>query len=43
MNESEKSIENVKGKEIILLLGETGVGKSTLTHFLAGSELKHGK
>ena len=40
--ESEKSIEKVKGKEITLLIGETGVGKSTFVHVLAGSKLRHG-
>ena len=30
----------IKGKDIILLLGSTGVGKSTLMHFLAGSRMR---
>jgi flagellar biosynthesis GTPase FlhF len=31
--------ESVKNQNIILLLGETGTGKSTTVHFLAGSEM----
>jgi flagellar biosynthesis GTPase FlhF len=29
----------IQGEDIILLLGNTGVGKSTTTHFLAGSRM----
>ena len=32
-----------QGKDIILLLGGTGSGKSTTIHFLGGSKLKHTK
>jgi ABC-type multidrug transport system ATPase subunit len=35
--------ERIKGKEIILFLGETGAGKSTTIHFLAGSKMGIGK
>ncbi|CAF3535937.1 unnamed protein product [Rotaria sp. Silwood1] len=31
----------IKDKNIILFLGETGSGKSTTIHFLAGSQMKH--
>jgi GTP-binding protein EngB required for normal cell division len=30
----------IAGKDIILILGETGAGKSTTIHFLAGSEME---
>lgn len=30
----------IKDKDIILLIGSTGVGKSTLMHFLAGSKMR---
>ncbi|CAF4344718.1 unnamed protein product, partial [Rotaria sp. Silwood2] len=33
----------IKEKDIILFLGETGSGKSTTIHFLAGSQMKHEK
>ena len=29
----------IKGKDVILFLGETGVGKSTTIHFLSGSQM----
>jgi ABC-type Fe3+/spermidine/putrescine transport system ATPase subunit len=29
---------HIKGKKVIFLLGPTGVGKTTLVHFLAGSK-----
>ena len=29
----------IEGQDIMLLLGPSGVGKSTLTHFLAGSKM----
>ena len=29
----------VEGKNIILLLGKTGAGKSTFVHFLGGSKI----
>lgn len=31
--------QTIKGRDIILILGCTGVGKSTLIHFLAGSKM----
>ena len=31
--------QSIKGRDIILILGCTGVGKSTLIHFLAGSKI----
>ena len=30
----------IKDKDVIILLGSTGVGKSTLMHFLAGSKMR---
>ena len=38
-NKTMEASENVKGKDICLLLGKTGAGKSTTIHFLAGSEM----
>jgi flagellar biosynthesis GTPase FlhF len=32
--------DSVKNQNIILLLGDTGTGKSTTIHFLAGSEMR---
>ena len=36
----EKASETIKDKEIILLLGHLGSGKSTTVHFLAGSRME---
>ena len=38
----EKAEENAKlvtGKDVVLLLGTTGSGKSTFIHFMGGSEM----
>jgi predicted GTPase len=35
-----KSGEIIKEKEIIMLLGTTGSGKSTTVHYLAGSKMR---
>jgi len=35
----DESAEKIKGKDIVLLLGSTGSGKSTTTHYLCGSLL----
>ena len=37
---SSNAAQSIKGKDIILLVGSTGVGKSTLMHFLAGSKMR---
>ena len=39
----EKASETIKDKEIILLLGHLGSGKSTTVHFLAGSKMEKTK
>jgi ABC-type sugar transport system ATPase subunit len=39
IEEADKARVQVKDKEIILFLGNTGAGKSTTIHFLAGSEM----
>lgn len=36
----ESAVNLVAGKDIVLILGETGAGKSTTIHFLAGSEME---
>ncbi len=36
----DESAEKIKGKDIVLLLGSTGSGKSTTTHYLCGSLLE---
>ena len=38
-----EALEMVKNKNIYLLFGQTGVGKSTTLHFLAGSTMKEQK
>ncbi len=40
MDKTESAAAYIKDKEIVLLLGITGVGKSTTIHFLAGSKLE---
>ncbi|CAG9315973.1 unnamed protein product [Blepharisma stoltei] len=40
INKSVRCSENLEKKDIILLIGFTGTGKSTTTHFLCGSEMK---
>jgi predicted GTPase len=37
---AERASNVVKGKDIILLLGSTGCGKSTTIHYLCGSKLR---
>ncbi|ETO02428.1 hypothetical protein RFI_35008, partial [Reticulomyxa filosa] len=37
---ADEAAKAIKDKDVILFLGGTGTGKSTLIHFLAGSELK---
>jgi ABC-type multidrug transport system ATPase subunit len=36
----DKSAELITGKDIILLLGSTGSGKSTTIHYLCGSKME---
>ena len=43
INEGSKKIGDKKEKKGILILGETGVGKSTLTYLFAGKTLKVAK
>ena len=38
--EYDKQVARVEGEDIYLLLGGTGVGKSTTMHFLCGSTMK---
>lgn len=40
MHEYEKECDQVRGQDIILLIGPTGCGKSTSCHYLAGSKMK---
>jgi ABC-type sugar transport system ATPase subunit len=37
---NEESAEKLIEKDIILLLGSTGCGKSTTVHYLCGSQMK---
>jgi hypothetical protein len=37
---NDSASEQIEGKEIALLLGGTGAGKSTTTHYLAGSKME---
>lgn len=39
VNESKNGTNYVKDKDIILLLGKTGAGKSTFIHFVCGSKM----
>lgn len=39
VRQSSSAAEFIKGKDIIILLGSTGAGKSTMMHFLAGSRM----
>ena len=41
--EYDKQVARVEGQDIFLLLGGTGVGKSTTMHFLCGSTMKMSK
>lgn len=40
INLSDQAIGSIAGKDIILLFGDTGSGKSTTIHFLAGSKME---
>ncbi|CAF0947135.1 unnamed protein product [Adineta steineri] len=40
VSKSKKAAELIRDKDIVLLVGETGSGKSTSIHFLAGSEMQ---
>jgi energy-coupling factor transporter ATP-binding protein EcfA2/uncharacterized protein YukE len=40
VTKAKEAAESISGKEIILLVGETGSGKSTTIQFLAGSTMK---
>lgn len=39
MDKIDEAAIKLEGKEIILLLGTTGSGKSTTVHFLCGSDM----
>ena len=39
VEKAEVNAKLVTGKEVILLLGTTGSGKSTFIHFMGGSEM----
>lgn len=36
---AEEVADSIQGKDIVLLLGKTGAGKSTTSHFLAGKKM----
>ena len=40
LEKAAEAAHSVKGQDIILLLGDTGAGKSTTIHFLAGSQFE---
>jgi flagellar biosynthesis GTPase FlhF len=40
IEKTRESAIRIKNEEVILLIGRTGAGKSTTTHFLAGSEME---
>ena len=40
LEENKKEYETIAGKDIVLLLGITGVGKSTTYNYLCGSKLE---
>lgn len=40
LEEAQKKIQHLKDKDLTLLIGGTGVGKSTLINFMAGKKLK---
>lgn len=39
--EIDESAKLIKDKDILLLTGTTGAGKSTTSHYLAGSEMEN--
>ena len=39
VEKAEANAKLVTGKEVVLLLGTTGSGKSTFIHFMGGSEM----
>lgn len=43
VQKAEQTGKRIEGKSVIILLGKTGVGKSTMIHFLAGSKIIKGK
>ena len=39
-DESKEAAKIIKDQDVIFLIGPTGAGKSTTTHFLAGSRME---
>eukprot|EP01038_Epipyxis_sp_PR26KG_P006526 gene6526-8968_t len=42
IKQTETATQNISGKETIFLVGKTGCGKSSTTHYLAGSKMAYG-
>jgi putative ribosome biogenesis GTPase RsgA len=40
MDKNDNAKELVKGKDLVIFLGDTGTGKSTTIHYLAGSKMR---
>jgi hypothetical protein len=41
IGETETATRNISGKDVIMLVGKTGCGKSSTTHYLGGSKMKY--
>eukprot|EP00466_Bigelowiella_natans_P009892 jgi/Bigna1/144105/aug1.84_g18813 len=40
LRSTNRNLESIKGKDVVLVVGETGVGKSTTINFLAGCKMR---